>query len=466
MRVWCRVRCNGVASCRRGRDDLRYRDPASAGCLTGSAVDRPGHRARRPGTRADRLRRTPVDADRPARRRQDQARARGRARRVGSVRRRRRLRRPLAVPRPRTVLAEVARALGLHDVPGGSPSAAWRTPSPTRSSCSSSTTASRSSPQVPTSLLPCARAPGCACWRPAGNGSTSARSTRCPAPPWAAGPRGRARDPAGSPRSLRSPCSSRECAVAQPDLRSPGRTPRRSAISACGWTGSAGARAHGGAGEAVHPQRARHPTQSSISLLTSNVRDAPARHRTLRAALQWSHELLDPHERALFRRLSVFVGPWTLDVADRVCGEAGLDILETVASLIDKSLVRRSASSGDVALFGMLESLREYAAEHLATQDDLGVTRDRHATYFAALAAEQEARIGLPQNASGGAGRPRPTTPASSRPSITVSRPGNPGDLADRSGAGLALVLPGHLGTGRDQVSRALADVRGRPAGP
>ena len=58
-----------------------------------------------------------------------------------------------------------------------------------------------------------------------------------------------------------------------------------------------------------------------MTVLTTNARDAPARHRTLRTALEWSYDLLEPDERALFRRLSVFVGPWTLEAARRVCGE-------------------------------------------------------------------------------------------------------------------------------------------------
>ena len=75
-----------------------------------------------------------------------------------------------------------------------------------------------------------------------------------------------------------------------------------------------------------------------MRLLTSGARDGPDRHRTLRAALTWSHDLLGPDERVLFRP-SVFVGGWTLEAAEQVCGAA--DVVETTASLVDKSLVRR-----------------------------------------------------------------------------------------------------------------------------
>jgi predicted ATPase/DNA-binding CsgD family transcriptional regulator len=194
-----------------------------------------------------------------------------------------------------------------------------------------------------------------------------------------------------------------------------------------------------------------------ISLLTTNVRDAPDRHRTLRAALEWSHELLDPHERALFRRLSVFVGPWTLAAVEQVCADGEFDILETVGSLVDKSLVRRSASSGDVAVFGMLESLREYATEQLAAHDDVGVTRDRHATYFAGLAAEQEGRIGLRAEREWWS-RPTAADHANLHTALDhcLLTGRAPETLQIATALGWHAYFRGHLGTGRDQVRRAL----------
>ncbi len=139
--------------------------------------------------------------------------------------------------------------------------------------------------------------------------------------------------------------------------------------------------------------------RSRMGVLTSSPRDAPARHRTLRAALEWSYELLGPAERALFRRLSIFVGSWTLAAAVRVCADPDTDLVETVGSLLDKSLVQRSLRSGDVSEFVLLESLREYAAELLARSDDRESTRDRHAAYFAECAMAQEAQIGTPTEA-------------------------------------------------------------------
>jgi non-specific serine/threonine protein kinase len=135
-----------------------------------------------------------------------------------------------------------------------------------------------------------------------------------------------------------------------------------------------------------------------MTLLTGGTRDVPDRHRTLRTALAWSHNLLSADERALFRRLSVFVGGWTIEAAQAVCGGRG-ETLEIVASLVDKSLVRRT-SRGDHAEFTMLESLREYAAERLTEHGEVDATHDRHARYFADLGAWVEAAIGTAEEAA------------------------------------------------------------------
>jgi non-specific serine/threonine protein kinase len=129
-----------------------------------------------------------------------------------------------------------------------------------------------------------------------------------------------------------------------------------------------------------------------MSVLTSTVRDVPARHRTLRAALAWSHDLLGPPERALFRRFSVFVGGATLDAVEHVCAVENTE--GVVASLMDKNLLQRGIRRGDVAELGMLESLREFATEQLAGCGDEAVTRQRHARYYADVAVRATDRIG------------------------------------------------------------------------
>jgi predicted ATPase/class 3 adenylate cyclase len=108
-------------------------------------------------------------------------------------------------------------------------------------------------------------------------------------------------------------------------------------------------------------------------------RDADSRHSTLRATIDWSHDLLDPPERILFARLAVFAGGCTLEAAQDVC-EADLDTLQ---SLVEKSLVRRSGGR-----FWMLETIREFAAGRLEESGEAGELRDRHAAWVAALVDE------------------------------------------------------------------------------
>jgi predicted ATPase len=121
--------------------------------------------------------------------------------------------------------------------------------------------------------------------------------------------------------------------------------------------------------------------EQRLPLLTTRARDLPERQRTLRAAIEWSYDLLSEEERGLFGRLSVFAGGWTLSAAEEIC-EADLDLLE---SLVDKSLVRR-----DGARFTMLETIREYAAERLAESGEEDALRRRHAVYFVAVAEQVE----------------------------------------------------------------------------
>jgi predicted ATPase/class 3 adenylate cyclase len=116
-----------------------------------------------------------------------------------------------------------------------------------------------------------------------------------------------------------------------------------------------------------------------LPLLTAGRRDLPERQRTLRATIEWSYELLDADERRLFARLGVFSGGWILEAAEQVC-DADLD---TLGSLLDKSLVRREGER-----FAMLETIREYAVERLEESGEAGRLKQRHAEYFTRLAEE------------------------------------------------------------------------------
>ena len=130
--------------------------------------------------------------------------------------------------------------------------------------------------------------------------------------------------------------------------------------------------------------------EDSLKLLTGG-RTADPRHRTLRATLEWSHELLSEPERTLFRRLSVFAGGWTLEAAEEVCSGEGIeqdDVLDILSKLVDKSLVVAEASPGveGELRYRMLEPIRQYGQERLEESGEADATRDRHAASFLALA--------------------------------------------------------------------------------
>lgn len=127
-----------------------------------------------------------------------------------------------------------------------------------------------------------------------------------------------------------------------------------------------------------------------LPLLTGGGRDQPNRHQTLRNAISWSYDLLEPAEQALFRRLSVFNGGFSIDAVESVCvepGVSGADVFERLASLTDKSLVQPDSTTGR---YRMLETLREFAAEQLAATGEDEDYRDRHVRYYVEMAERAE----------------------------------------------------------------------------
>jgi predicted ATPase len=125
--------------------------------------------------------------------------------------------------------------------------------------------------------------------------------------------------------------------------------------------------------------------------LFRGARDSDARQQTLRAAIQWSHDLLDEKEQMLFARLAVFAGGCTLDAAEAVA-DAELDVLE---ALVQKSLVRHSGER-----FWMLETIRGYALERLGELGDDDVLRRRHAEWFLAFAERAEPHLDRAEQAT------------------------------------------------------------------
>ena len=132
-----------------------------------------------------------------------------------------------------------------------------------------------------------------------------------------------------------------------------------------------------------------------LNFLQSTAADRTDRQRTLRGAIDWSYGLLAEPERALFRRLSIFVGGWRLDEAEHVASAASIieeDLLDGVAALVDHSLVRR-VDQDDNVRFGMLETIREFGLEQLEAAGEKDVTGSRHAEWYAALAAAAEPHL-------------------------------------------------------------------------
>jgi predicted ATPase len=131
--------------------------------------------------------------------------------------------------------------------------------------------------------------------------------------------------------------------------------------------------------------------ENRLNLLTGGARDLPARQQTLRNTVEWSYGLLNNAEQTLFRRLSVFTGGCTLEALEAVCdtkGDLGLDVLDGIASLVDKSLAHQVEQADKETRFIMLSTIREYALERLAESDDKSVTRRAHAAYYLVLAEE------------------------------------------------------------------------------
>jgi predicted ATPase/DNA-binding SARP family transcriptional activator/DNA-binding CsgD family transcriptional regulator len=137
----------------------------------------------------------------------------------------------------------------------------------------------------------------------------------------------------------------------------------------------------------------------SLDVLEGAGRGAAARQQTMRATIDWSHDLLGGDEQGLFGRLSAFAGGWTLEAAEAVCSGREIeeeDVLDLLGGLLDKSLVVAGAHEDGAMRYRMLEPLRQYAREKLGERGEADEVRDRHATFFLALAEEAEPQLAGP----------------------------------------------------------------------
>jgi predicted ATPase/Tfp pilus assembly protein PilF len=140
--------------------------------------------------------------------------------------------------------------------------------------------------------------------------------------------------------------------------------------------------------------------EKRLPLLTASARDLPARQQTLRAAIEWSYDLLSEGEQRLFRRLAVFAGGGTLEAAEAVCnarGDLGIDVLDGVESLIAKSLVRQEDKDEGEPRLLMLGTIMEYGLDRLDASGEADDIQGEHTGYFLALAENAAPHLNKPE---------------------------------------------------------------------
>jgi predicted ATPase/DNA-binding SARP family transcriptional activator len=138
----------------------------------------------------------------------------------------------------------------------------------------------------------------------------------------------------------------------------------------------------------------------ALRFLKTTRRDVPWRHRSLWDTMAWSYALLDEPERAVFRRLAVFVGGWTVAAAEAMYGQdAALDMWDHLTSLRNKHLVQPMQDDGNAPRFTMLETLREFGGEQLRVTGELRPVQERMARYFVRLAEETHSGMHGPRYA-------------------------------------------------------------------
>ncbi len=156
--------------------------------------------------------------------------------------------------------------------------------------------------------------------------------------------------------------------------------------------------------KALPPAALLQRLEKRLPLLSGGARDLPLRQQTMRDTIGWSYDLLNDAEQALFRRLGVFVGGFTLEAAEAVGAgpadapdgllpSAPIDVLDGITALIDHSLLRQRAGSDGEPRYRMLETVREHARDRLDASDEADMVHDRHAAFFLAFAGTSEPGI-------------------------------------------------------------------------
>ncbi len=142
----------------------------------------------------------------------------------------------------------------------------------------------------------------------------------------------------------------------------------------------------------LDPQLLLERLSERLTVLTNGDRDLPARQRTLRATLDWSYSLLDAEAKTLFAKLAVFSGGGTLESIQAVCAESDC-LVPRLQALRDKSLLQQREPVQSEVRWAMLDTLREYAWDQLATSGELALLAKRHAQYFLKLAEQSDVEL-------------------------------------------------------------------------
>jgi predicted ATPase/class 3 adenylate cyclase len=208
----------------------------------------------------------------------------------------------------------------------------------------------------------------------------------------------------------------------------------------------------------LSPQALLERLEHRLPLLTGGARDLPERQRTLRTAIEWSHDLLEPEEQRVFARLAAFRGGWTLEAAEAVCGP-GLetDVVEGLGSLVDKNLVRQHETPDGEVRFRMLETIHEFASERLERSGEEAEVRRGHAEYIRDLVEEAEPHL---MGEEQGRWLERLEREHDNvRAALDWSEAAGDADTALRTGGAVWRLwqLRGHLAEGRARLERILA---------
>ena len=201
-----------------------------------------------------------------------------------------------------------------------------------------------------------------------------------------------------------------------------------------------------------------------LPMLTGGGRDLPARQQTMRDAIAWSNDLLTPEEQGLFRRLSVFVGGFTLEAAETIGGDVVPNVLDAVASLADNSLLRDEDGSIGEPRYLMLETVREFGLERLAASGEEEPIRAAHAAWCLGMVERALPAVGTSRQIDW-LHRLEAEQP-NLRTALAWSLSGDDPELGRRTAAALGWFwwACGDPAEGRDWLERALTRNTGTPA--